>query len=805
MSLHTSVASGPIRRDKGVSELMARKPLPTVRALIDDAAVAPDMVRTLYEMGYCPYLVPNDKNWLTVYDDVNLQWGHTDADPDVSDLLNVLNSNPHYGVGFSVRRFQTKDFFPYYVDIDIFDEEALADLRSLLPPGAVSWRGTKAGALLFRRSGEHELTKKVHALDKKSRHFMMGDKGGTGNKIVVPRFKVHPRHSGAEGKVKVPQIEFLSEKSESHAVLPPTLHTGALQDYGETVRYSWIPGQPTHLDTSPDRLPWIRDFHLLIIYEWCRNPESDSVNFFRSSGAGEFHDRMVKAVHHLAHEGWEQEDIELAIMDKVRRFDDKYDDAKLREREGQVKDALRGSFKTLKKKGGPDPSKPVGSKSVPLERQIVLYLQEMYPPEDTREFRGDIFNWRDGEWHMLTNFDRKAPMKDLLNQIADAFPSSKDRDMTAAIRIWERSITSHDTPADSHVLVCSNGAYDLRTNSLREEVREDFAFGRLKIAYNPNATCPTWDAFIEHLCRPPRALAESPEYGADHEKAMAMMQEFLGYSLFASLRFRHMLYLVGASTTGKSQMALTIAGMVPEGWTTEVALDAIEDAPSRYEMRHSRLNIGSEIGRRSRNVDDLLFRITTGEKVQIKKLYENPYNVILPTRLIFHGNKMPESADAHGALMNRMLLIRTTDQKPAKIIAEYHKVLLQEAEGILLKLINAYRLLLDRGEFVKPSYHEEAAAQQLEGSNSVQMWLASGRVIVTEDHKSGTSSEELYSEYKDWCSEFYPGHPLNLYQWGGRLEEAGHASKIVRFGHGRARMRNLKVHKHGRMAKDGKF
>lgn len=421
------------------------------------------------------------------------------------------------------------------------------------------------------------------------------------------------------------------------------------------------------------------------------------------------------------------------------------------------------------------------STKLPVQQQIKAHLLETLPPEDIRDFRSDIFHWQGEGWLMLTDPGHQQPLRAISNMADDAFPAARKSDIDAGIDLWRRRLSVHRDSPPEGLLVFQNGALDVSDLSFRPERKDDFAFSKLALDYDPEAVCPQWDGFVRRLCKPPKEYADEPTFEADWQRAVDMLEEYLGYCLFPSLRFRNFLYLKGESSTGKSTLFLTLGGLLPEEWMTDVPLSDMDEAPSRYRMRHSRINVGSEAGRVPKALDDILLRVTTGERVPVKLLYVNPFDMVLPSRLIFHGNEMMTSSDVHGALMTRMLLIYTTDEKPAEIVDRYHEVLLNEAPGILNRLVKAYRRRLDRGAFVKPSYHEEAAEEQRANANPVTAWLSSGRVEKMDDHGEGAPAEILLQDLVDWCGDSPPSYVRNLnpVSFGMALKNAGHPAKKI--------------------------
>jgi phage/plasmid-associated DNA primase len=173
------------------------------------------------------------------------------------------------------------------------------------------------------------------------------------------------------------------------------------------------------------------------------------------------------------------------------------------------------------------------------------------------------------------------------------------------------------------------------------------------------------------------------------------------------------------------------------------------------------------------SVDELILRITSAEAVGVKILYQNVFNTVLPARLILHGNLIPEFRDSTGAIERRMLLLYTTDAPLGENILAFERVLIQEKQSIVARLILAYRRLLDRGGFILPEYSKAEAQEITQTANSALIWLNTETIRETNpDISKYWDSPELYSLYNFWAKQM--GHiPMSSSRWGHEMSNAG--------------------------------
>jgi putative DNA primase/helicase len=99
-------------------------------------------------------------------------------------------------------------------------------------------------------------------------------------------------------------------------------------------------------------------------------------------------------------------------------------------------------------------------------------------------------------------------------------------------------VAPDELDSDPWLLNASNGTVDLRTGALREHRREDLITKLAPVEYDPNATAPTWEAFLERVL--------------PGEELRTFVQRAAGYSATGDTSEQIMLINHGAGNNGKS-------------------------------------------------------------------------------------------------------------------------------------------------------------------------------------------------------------------------------------------------------------
>ena len=103
--------------------------------------------------------------------------------------------------------------------------------------------------------------------------------------------------------------------------------------------------------------------------------------------------------------------------------------------------------------------------------------------------------------------------------------------------------------ADPWLLNCLNGVLDLRTGRLHPHRRGDLFTKLAPVAYEPEAECPTWKAFLHSIMDGNREL-------------IGFLQRFAGYALTGVIREHVLVICYGTGSNGKSTFLETLTSLM---------------------------------------------------------------------------------------------------------------------------------------------------------------------------------------------------------------------------------------------------
>ena len=293
------------------------------------------------------------------------------------------------------------------------------------------------------------------------------------------------------------------------------------------------------------------------------------------------------------------------------------------------------------------------------------------------------------------------------------------------------------------VLTFQNGTLEIETGNFRSFSEADYCSIIMDYDYDPHATAPVWESFIQDV--------------TDDEPRRAEILQFIaGYILLPDCRHQKIFLLVGSGGNGKSVYLELIQKLFGDRNVTHVEPTGLAKEFERIRLKDSLLNIGSDINSDfSRGeIREWLLKIADGTSIQACYKGMDHVDFIPRCKLVYACNAMP-TAEIINGLNRRMQFVdfpcqyvENPDpddprQKPRDI--SLVSKLSAELPGIFNWAYSGYKLLRTVGYFTDAPEQTEFLRQFETTSNPV--------LVFCEDHDFGgtVSRDEIYAEYKFWC------------------------------------------------------
>jgi putative DNA primase/helicase len=276
---------------------------------------------------------------------------------------------------------------------------------------------------------------------------------------------------------------------------------------------------------------------------------------------------------------------------------------------------------------------------------------------------------------------------------------------------------------------------------LPHDPKYNFAY-KLSYDYDENAQAPIFNKFLATSLK-------------DME-LINVISEFLGFVLDRnSKNYEKALFLLGDGSNGKSTLINIIKSLFGYSNISTVELSEMSNAQMVALMDSKLLNISADASRKG--LDTAIFKkLITGEPVQAKHVFKNPFSIENLPKQIVAMNKLPLNGGDNSYGFYRRLLIIPFSVKIEEKDKDYDlesKIIRQELPAVLNFAIQGMLRLKSQGQFTKAKAMNNALTAYKESSNYVELFIEEEQYIaVDESTKKGTSIAKLYDDYKAWCT-----------------------------------------------------
>jgi P4 family phage/plasmid primase-like protien len=298
--------------------------------------------------------------------------------------------------------------------------------------------------------------------------------------------------------------------------------------------------------------------------------------------------------------------------------------------------------------------------------------------------------------------------------------------------------------ADPWLLNCTNGTLDLRLGTLRPHDRTTLLTKCLPVAYDKDAECSVWKAFLWRIM--------------DHNQEMIdFLQRVIGYALTGSTREQCMFILHGPTKTGKSTFLMTLRALLgPYGQQADMQSFMHQDREGvrndLADLAGSRLVCALESQEGRRLAESLIKQVTGGvDHLKARFLFEEHFTFKPQFKLFLGTNHKPAIRDTDSAIWERIRLVPFTVQiPPQERDKSLDAQLLEELPGILAWAVRGC-LEWQRLDDLKPPDVVTAATEGYRDEmDEVGRFL---REVCTLKAEMKTRADRLLKTYHQWSGQ----------------------------------------------------
>ena len=312
----------------------------------------------------------------------------------------------------------------------------------------------------------------------------------------------------------------------------------------------------------------------------------------------------------------------------------------------------------------------------------------------------------------------------------------------------EITVNMYAFDRDKYTLNCHNGTINLKTGEFRPHSPSDMLTKMTEVDYNPAATCPRWETFMNEV------------FEGDTDR-IRYLQKAIGYSMSGDTRLECMFILYGpTSRNGKGTTMETILRILGEYGRT-----AKPDMLSKKNFADSsgpsedvaRLNGARMVNvsepEKSMVIDASLTKQMTGNNtLTARYLRENSFEFKPQFKLFIDTNHLPQISDMTLFESDRIRIIPfnrhfTADERDIDLKQFFAQP--ENLSGILNWCLEGFRLYQEEG-LKMPGSVEKATQDYRDQSDRLTMFT--NQCLKHEAGKELRASA-IYTRYKEWCGD----------------------------------------------------
>jgi putative DNA primase/helicase len=298
---------------------------------------------------------------------------------------------------------------------------------------------------------------------------------------------------------------------------------------------------------------------------------------------------------------------------------------------------------------------------------------------------------------------------------------------------------------------------------------EHYSTYQLSFVYDPEAKAPIFQKFLD------RVLPD--------RKLQYILLEFMGYCFVKGMTIEKMLLLFGSGRNGKSVVNDIIHAVFGKENVTSFSVTSLCDSKgqTRPFIENNLLNYSQEFGSGKFDLD-IFKTLVSNQKIEVKKLYQNPYIIENYGRIASNCNVLPRVTENKDAFYRRLIILPFKEKIPEEEIDINlaSKIISNELSGVFNMIIDGMKRLVEQNNFTYSDIVEEELRKYRNESNSVLTFLDDENYIPLKTEKVKIS--DFFQTYNNYCAQ-NNYQPFAMGKFKDQLRDAGYEISISNQGY----------------------
>jgi P4 family phage/plasmid primase-like protien len=381
-------------------------------------------------------------------------------------------------------------------------------------------------------------------------------------------------------------------------------------------------------------------------------------------------------------------------------------------------------------------------------------LVNLYAKQTIEQMFGDLVGCNEAQRRMI---------------VEHAFKSEAVSRLAAMVSLAQSEpgipVVPDELDADDMLLNVENGIVDLRTGKLLLHDRAMLITKLAPVVFDPNATCPLWEQFLDTIFQKNKAL-------------IAYVQKLVGYALSGDVRAQIIIFLYGIGANGKTTFLETLLALMGN-YATQAAPNLLlekknESHPTELaDLFGRRFVISTEVEQGRKFSEALVKQLTGGDRMKARYMRQDFFDFRPTHKLFIAANHKPIIHGCDEGIWRRMRVLPFNVVIPKADRDEgLMTKLAQERSGILNWAIQGC-LDWQKSGLDVPQEVEDATSAYREEMDRLGGFLDDECVL---DTRGCATSAALRAAYVAWCNT-NGEEPIQPRTFGMMLKERGFESR----------------------------
>ena len=299
------------------------------------------------------------------------------------------------------------------------------------------------------------------------------------------------------------------------------------------------------------------------------------------------------------------------------------------------------------------------------------------------------------------------------------------------------------------IINLQNGRFSWRTKTMAPHTPEVFDIVQLPFAYDPSATCESFDRY----CQTTFCTIIPEQEPQIHHDVINLIHEVFGHCMAPDMRWEKTIMLLGDGENGKSVLLDTLTRLLGADHVSHVALqDLSENRFQSAELLGKLANIFADLDARALTSTTQFKMLTTGDPITAERKHQHPFTFTNYAQMLFSANRMPPSHDRSYAFYRRWIIIpftRTFKSKHDGRDSRLREKLYQELPGIFNQALGGLTRLYAQDGFTIPRLIQDALSAYQRDNDTVS---AFAKECLESKDTGNITKQDLFRIYRRWCA-----------------------------------------------------